>query len=256
MKLLRRSLGKSCVALLAASAIPWEFRGALLPACAPALPQSEASGGPPKFVVENFSKVFDPAYLSNGLIGIRPGPNPLARAQTCVSGFDFEHPAHKVECLSPAPYPLETDIRVGRANLLRRKDLVKIKHQTLDTGCGELITQLEFAPDSGVRLALEVLQFASRSVPSLVCQQISVTASADTEIEFMPLIEDRPVPGRTYLSQAPERTQIDLVLGMESAGNLSKLGIALWIVTPDGMAQRQETSRTESGLARAYLLKA
>jgi len=219
------------------------------------LRESESLSTLPKFVVEDFSRVFDPAYLSNGLIGIRPGPNPLARAQTCVSGFDFEHPAHKVECLSPAPYPLETDIRVGRANLLRRKDLVKIKHQTLDTGCGELITQLEFAPDSGVRLALEVLQFASRSVPSLVCQQISVTASADTEIEFMPLIEDRPVPGRTYLSQAPERTQIDLVLGMESAGNLSKLGIALWIVTPDGPAQKQEISRMESGLARTCLLR-
>jgi|SRR5215472_2151887 len=255
MRLSRRSLARHCAALLAAAAIPFEFRGVFAANNAPALPQSESLSTLPRFVVEDFSKVFDPAYLSNGLIGIRPGPNPLARAQTCVSGFDYEHPAYKVESLSPAPYPLETDIRVGHASVLKHADLLKIQRQTLDTSCGELLTQLEFAPDNGVRVAVEVLQFASRSVPSLVCQQISVATSADTDIEFTPLIEVGSVPG-TYLSEAPERTQIDLVLGMESAGNLSKLGIALWIVTPDGMAQRQETSRTESGLARAYLLKA
>jgi len=255
MKLSRRSFGKRSAALLAASAIPFGFRGISATTYGVALPQSGNLSTLPKFTVEDFSKAFDPAYLSNGLIGIRPGPNPLARAQTCVSGFDLEHPAHKVECLSPAPYPLETDIRVGRASLLRDTGLVKIQRQTLDTSCGELVTQLEFVPDSGVRLVVEVLQFASRSVPSLICQQISMTASADADIEFTPLIEDLPVPGRTYLSQAPERAQIDLVLGMESAGNLSKLGIALWIATPDGPAQKQEILRTESGLARSYLLK-
>src|SRR5215469_1909505 len=171
MRLSRRCLGKRCLAILAASAIPREIWGAVELTPHFSAPQNETASGPPKFLVEDFSRVFDPAYLSNGLIGIRPGANPLARAQTCVSGFDFEHPAHKVECLSPAPYPLETDIRAGRVSLLKRKDLVKVQRQTLDTSCGELITQLEFAPDNGVRLALEVLQFVSRSVPSLVCQQ-------------------------------------------------------------------------------------
>ncbi len=220
------------------------------------MPQRESPLGLPKFVVEDFSKVFDPAYLSNGLIGIRPGPNPLARAQTCVSGFDFVHPAHKVECLSPAPYPLETDIRAGGMNLLKHADLVKIHRQTLDTSCGELTTEMEFAPGNGARIAIEVLQFASRSVPSLLCQQIRVTAWADTDIEFIPQLEDRAVPGKVYLSQTPEQTQIDLALGMESEGSLSKLGLALWIATPGGPAKKLEISRNESGLARTYVFKA
>jgi protein-glucosylgalactosylhydroxylysine glucosidase len=255
MPLSRRSLGKSCVALLVASALPWELPS-ILGAAEDTTPQPEGSSNLPKFVVEDFSRVFDPAYLSNGLIGIRPGPNPLANAQTCLSGFDFVHPAYKVECLSPAPYPLETDMRVGRASLLKYPDLVKIRRQTLDTSCGELITQMDFAPGNGAQLTIEVLQFASRSVPSLVCQQISVTPSADTEIEFVPRIENAAIPGRTYFSQMPERTQIDLVLGMESGGNLSKLGVALWILTPEAQAQRQEISRDESGLSRTYILKA
>src|SRR5690242_17562279 len=255
MPLSRRSLGKSCVALLVASALPWELPS-ILGAAEDTTPQPEGSSNLPKFVVEDFSRVFDPAYLSNGLIGIRPGPNPLANAQTCLSGFDFVHPAYKVECLSPAPYPLETDMRVGRASFLKHSDLVKIRRQTLDTSCGELITQMDFAPGNGAQLTIEVLQFASRSVPSLVCQQISVTHSADTEIEFVPRIENAAIPGRTYFSQMPERTQIDLVLGMESGGNLSKLGVALWILTPEAQAQRQEISRDESGLSRTYILKA
>lgn len=255
MPLSRRSLGKSCVAWLVASALPWELPS-ILGAADGTTPQPEGSSNLPKFVVEDFSRVFDPAYLSNGLIGVRPGPNPLAKAQTCVSGFDFVHPAYKVECLSPAPYPLETDIRIGRASLLKHPDLVKIRRQTLDISCGELATQMEFTPPGGAQVTIEVLQFASRSVPSLLCQQISVTPSADTEIEFVPRMEDAAIPGRTYLSQTPERTQIDLVLGMESGGNLSKLGLALWILTPEGQTQRQEISRDESGLSRTYVLKA
>src|SRR5512132_2647918 len=74
--------------------------------------QGEGTERIPTLVVEDFSKNFDSAYLSNGLIGIRPGPNPLAKAMTMVSGFVFTHVPFYVESLSPAPYPLETDIRV------------------------------------------------------------------------------------------------------------------------------------------------
>jgi hypothetical protein len=121
MKLSRRSLGKNCVAMLAASMVPQELWGALGGRSALfSSAQSTGSSGPLKIVVDDFSKVFDPAYLSNGLIGIRPGPNPLARAQTCVSGFVFAHSAYRVESLSSAPYPLETDMRVKEISLLRR----------------------------------------------------------------------------------------------------------------------------------------
>jgi trehalose/maltose hydrolase-like predicted phosphorylase len=256
MKLSRRSLGKHCLAILAASAIPRELWGAQALRSHSSFLQNDATGGPPKFVVEDFSKVFEPAYLSNGLIGIRPGPNPLSTAQTCVSGFVYMHPAHKVESLSPAPYPLKTDIRVGGVSLLKRPDLLKIQRQTLDTSCGELATKMIFAPHSGPELNIEVLQFASRSIPSLLCQEIRIVASANTEIEFVPMVDTSAVPGRLYSSETPEGAHIDLVAGFESAGGLSKLGTALWILTPDGHIQRQDPTITESGPARSYIAKA
>jgi len=256
MRLSRRSLASSCMAMLAASMVPRELWAALGVEARPfssALPLG--SSGPPKMVVEDFSKVFDPAYLSNGLIGIRPGPNPLAAAQTCVSGFVFAHTGHRVESLSPAPYPLETDMRVKGISLLKHPDLLKIKRQTLDMSCGELFTELAFIPGNGVRLDIEVLQFASRSVPSLLCQEIRITPSADTEVELVATIGRGATGGRAYLTEPPERTQIDLVNGFESEGNLSKLGVALWILTPDGASQKQEPHLTEAGTTRTYGLK-
>jgi protein-glucosylgalactosylhydroxylysine glucosidase len=255
MKLSRRSLARHSVTMLATSAIPRGILHALGATTGFASSQQQSFSGPPKFAVEDFSKVFDPAYLSNGLIGIRPGPDPLAKAQTYVSGFVFAHPAHWVESLSPAPYPLGTDIRVREISLLKRPDLLKIRRQTLDMSCGELSSELVFDPGSGTRLNVEVLQFASRSVPSLVCQEIRLTSSVDAEIEVVASIDSDGVPGRTYLTQPPERTQIDLVSGFESEENLSKLGVALWVLSPDTPAQRQEPVSTESSSTRTYVLK-
>jgi len=257
MRLSRRSLGKKCAAMLAASIVPKEIWGALAGGY-PRFSSTEAvsSSGLPKIVVGDFSKVFDPAYLSNGLIGIRPGPNPLARAQTCVSGFVFAHPAHGVESLSPAPYPLGTDIRVKGISLLKHPDLLKIQRQTLDMSCGELSSELVFSPGDGARLSIEVLQFASRSVPSLLCQEIRLTSSVDAEIEFVASIDSSGVPGSTYLTQPPERTQIDLVSGFESEGEPCKLGVALWVAAPGVPVQKQEPSLTVNGSTRTYTLNA
>src|SRR5258707_1366781 len=176
MVLSRRALGKNCLALLAASAFPramWGVPGPFFP------PQRDKSSGLPHFPADNSSKVFDPAYLSNGLIGIRPGPNPLANAPTCVSGFVFAHIPYGMQSLSPAPYPLETDISIRGTRLLKRPDLVKIERQNLDTSTGELTTRMVFAPGKDLRLDIEVLQFAPRSLPSLICQEIRLTPTAD-----------------------------------------------------------------------------
>jgi hypothetical protein len=204
MRLSRRSLGRNCIAMLTATMVPQGLWAALGEAFRPfSSAQPTGSPGPPKMVVEEFSKAFDPAYLSNGLIGIRPGPNPLARAQTCVSGFVFAHTAHRVESLSPAPYPLETDVRAKGVSLLKHPDLLKVKRQTLDMSCGELFTELTFAPSSSVRLDIEVVQFASRSVPSLLCQEIQITPSADTEVELVAIIGRGAMPGRANLPEPP-----------------------------------------------------
>ena len=219
-----------------------------------ALPASN-SAGVPRLVVEEFSKPFDPAYLSNGLIGIRPGPNPLARAQTCVSGFVFSHPLYRMEALSPAPYPLETDVRVNDVGLLSHPELFKIQRQSLEMASGELLTEATFSPGEGIRLQMEILQFASRSVPSLLCQEIRVISSQDIEIKCIAAINCDDLPGALYFSKIPERTPIDLVIGVESEGDLQKLGVALMLVCPDEKLQKEPPSLVNNCVRRAFRFK-
>jgi protein-glucosylgalactosylhydroxylysine glucosidase len=255
-KLTRRAFVQGTAAALAGAAAPFSFwtrtpRSLLSPFWAQ-LPQAGLPGIP-KMSVEDFSKPFDPAYLSNGLIGIRPGPNPLAKAKTQVSGFIFTDPGYDMESLSPAPYPLETDIRIGTISAREHPDLIKTLRQTLDMSTGELTTELTFVPGNGANLRVQILQFAARSAPSLLCQEIRVTPSADVEITFAPTIDAEGTVTRPYLTAPPARTNIDLVGGFKSDGNLSKLGVALALVTPDGPAQRREIELTEGAIAREYV---
>jgi trehalose/maltose hydrolase-like predicted phosphorylase len=257
MNLPRRSFVRGSAGLICSSLIPRNVFGAFQQSPVPTSASWQSSGplGLPKIVVEDFSKSFDPAYLSNGLIGIRPGPNPLGKAMTQVSGFVFAHQGHEVESLSPAPYPLETDIRVHGTSLLKRSDLLKVRRQTLDMSCGELITEMSFVPDGGVALDIRVVQFASRSVPGLLCQEIQVTSSASTEIEFELQIDREAAPGQIFMTEPPERTKIDLVCGLVSSGSLSKLGVAIMAVTPNGPVQKQDPIRTETGVKRSFVLR-
>jgi protein-glucosylgalactosylhydroxylysine glucosidase len=260
MRISRRRFVHDTAALFGVSALRFPTplaRSLLLSPFWAALPQAGLPGIP-KMSVEDFSKKFDSAYLSNGLIGIRPGPNPLAKGKTQVSGFVFTHVAYEIESISPAPYPLETDIRVGTLGtigLLEHTDRVRTTRQTLDMATGELTTQLTFTPENGPAISIEVLQFACRSVPSLLCQEIRVVASGDTEITFVPSIDSEGTPTHAYMTEPPARTDMDLVAGFESAGGRSKLGVAVSITAPDGPLQRQELFPTESGITRPYVAK-
>jgi trehalose/maltose hydrolase-like predicted phosphorylase len=121
---------------------------------------------------------------------------------------------------------------------------------------GELTTRMTFASGDGITLDVEVLQFASRSVPSVLCQEIRVISSTDAEIEYIPGINGIDVPGRIYESQSPAQRNIDLVSGFESRGGLSKLGVALLFLTPDGRVRKQDPMSTITGVSRTCLASA
>jgi hypothetical protein len=51
-----------------------------------------------------------PAYMSNGVIGLKIRDNPLTAGMTLISGFSGEHPERKIEAAAFAPYPVAGDI--------------------------------------------------------------------------------------------------------------------------------------------------
>ena len=53
-----------------------------------------------------------PAYMSNGVVGLKVRDNPLTPGMALLSGFSGEHPDRKIEAGAFAPYPLAGDICV------------------------------------------------------------------------------------------------------------------------------------------------
>jgi protein-glucosylgalactosylhydroxylysine glucosidase len=209
----------------------------------------------PKIVQTDFSTPLRPAYLSNGLIGIRPGSNPLARGRAAVSGFVFAHVPFRIESLSPAPYPLETDIGIGGTRLLDHPELVTIRRQTLDMATAELVTELTFAPRAGLTLDLTVVQFASRSVPSLLCQEVSLTPSAAAEIEVQARIDLSGIPGTVYMRSAPDNSG-DLAIGVRGDGELSRLGIAVGLFTGKKWTRNPGPETSDIRFSKSYFVDA
>src|SRR6478672_7973918 len=79
-----------------------------------------------------------PAYVSNGLIGLRVRPVPLFQGMALVSGFAGEHPERRIEAAAIAPYPLGGDIAINGVWLSDVPHHVRELRQTYDFPAGEL----------------------------------------------------------------------------------------------------------------------
>ncbi len=53
-----------------------------------------------------------PAYLSNGVVGLRVREIPFRPGIATVSGLEGEHPIARVACVPAAPYPLAGDVKL------------------------------------------------------------------------------------------------------------------------------------------------
>src|SRR4051812_43597332 len=114
-----------------------------------------------------------PAYLANGVMGLRIREMPLAAGLTLVSGYSGEHAQRHVEAIAVAPYPIAGDIQLGGVWLSDAPHAITILDQTYDFSTGELISRFHFEAE-GCKAIVEVLDFCSREEPSLVCQEITV----------------------------------------------------------------------------------
>ena len=82
-----------------------------------------------------------PAYVSNGLIGLRVRDVPLTAGMAVVSGFAGEHPARHVEATAAAPYPLAGDLAVNSVWLSDQPHQAQDLEQRYDCATGELVSR-------------------------------------------------------------------------------------------------------------------
>jgi hypothetical protein len=72
-----------------------------------------------------------PAYLSNGVIGLRVRDNPFVAGMTLVSGLTGCHPVRKIEAAAVAPYPLAMDLAVDGVWMSDAPDAIQVIDQKL-----------------------------------------------------------------------------------------------------------------------------
>src|SRR3954465_1977166 len=85
-----------------------------------------------------------PAYLSNGVVGLRVRDIPLRAGVATVSGLEGEHPTARIACVPMAPYPLAGDIRFDSIWMSQYWHHVHDTRQRYDFATGELHTNFEF----------------------------------------------------------------------------------------------------------------
>src|ERR1051326_7210073 len=79
-----------------------------------------------------------PAYVSNGVIGLRVREVPLISGMATVSGVSGEHPDLRIEASASAPYPLAGDIALNGVWLGDQPWAVSDLAQSYDFETGEL----------------------------------------------------------------------------------------------------------------------
>src|SRR3954454_5328355 len=85
-----------------------------------------------------------PAYMSNGVVGLKVRDNPLTPGMALLSGFSGEHPERKIEAAAFAPYPVAGDICLGGVWMSDAPQCVRVIDQAYDFSTAELTTRLTF----------------------------------------------------------------------------------------------------------------
>lgn len=191
-----------------------------------------------------------PAYVSNGLIGLRVREMPLMTGMALVSGLAGEHRERRIEAAAEAPYPLAADIAIDGVWLSDQPWAVADLRQAYDFASGELRSRFCFTA-AGRTVEVDVLTFASRTAPALVLQEVKVTPDGACSIGFRAIVEIASLRGRVRrrLTRTPgeETPACDGSLLWETKGAISECGAALLTEVSVDNADRSVRSWDRSG---------
>jgi len=165
-----------------------------------------------------------PAYLANGLIGLRIPQIPLPQGTALVNGYVGLAPDTGNEQYAPAPYPVGADIALGGVWLSEQPHRATFISQEYDFACGELRSVFAYA-GTGATATVEVLTFCSRTQPTLVLQEVAVTVDRPCTLTLQAHIDQRGLPGSLGDRCMPGK-HVDGILRWVSRNGLSSVGAA------------------------------
>jgi trehalose/maltose hydrolase-like predicted phosphorylase len=202
-----------------------------------------------------------PAFVSNGVIGMRVLELPMVPGITIVSGLAGEHPVVGVEAAARAPYPLAGDLSVNGTWLREAQYLAAFRSQAYDFATGELTTRFEFMVD-GVTAEVEVLTFCSRTQPSVTLQEVAVRLDSAADLVLRASLDPSDVAGRWLRRETSTpgeaKPAVDGSMLWGTLGDMGSVGLAY--ATEFTGAQEVRRAIVDSGretpLSTDYALRA
>src|SRR5574338_94470 len=94
--------------------------------------------------VRDYRPEFIPAYIANGLIGLRCGRVPFASGVAMVNGFAGLDVNDGLEGFARVPFPLGADLTIDNLRLSQLLERVELVEQRYDFGRAELTTVVDF----------------------------------------------------------------------------------------------------------------
>ena len=171
-----------------------------------------------------------PAYVSNGIVGLRVRAMPLGSGMALLSGYAGEHPERGIEAAACVPYPVAADIAIDGVWLSDVPSAVSGLEQEYDFSNGELTSRFRFEA-AGKFVDLEVVTFCSREEPTLACQEIAVRPGQACSLKIRSVIDGHGIDGQAvaHARSIPVEAE-DAIEGYvlwQSKGALTTCGIAV-----------------------------
>ena len=211
--------------------------------------------------VQSWRPEFIPAYLSNGLIGLRAGPIPLIEGVAIANGLAGIDPVERDEGFARAPYPVAGDVEVDGHRLSRLPTQAQLLEQRYDFSCGELSTRFSFAVD-GPEVTVEVLTLCSRSMPTVVLQEIRARVDRPCRLGLSAGLSPSGLSGRWLARETStpgsDTPVVDGSMLWEPHGGLSTCGAA-YLTAFDGgdrVTRRRDEQDQLAPLSTSYWVQA
>lgn len=202
------------------------------------------------------------AYLSNGVIGLRAGRNPLRELTGLLNGFSGIQELHGMEAYAPIPCPL-MDVITGSSQAEGSRSMLSgpaerfvLQDQTYDFSCGELITRFVYHPADGRDIACEHTLLCSRTSPTLYLISLRMTATQDINTTVSVRFDASSLPVETCQALKTHDCDGMMLLAGRGRPEAGQAGIA-YMTRWDGKGERWQRSfldyETESLETRVQL---
>jgi trehalose/maltose hydrolase-like predicted phosphorylase len=211
--------------------------------------------------VRDWRPEYIPAYLSNGVIGLRAGPIPMIEGVAIVNGLAAIDPVEKGEGFARGPYPIGGDLEIDGAKLSRLRGQAELVEQAYDFACGELTSRFRFR-SGGTTATIEVLTFCSRSLPTVVLQEVQVRVDRPCRLVITAKVDPTGISGswraRETTTPDADKPVVDGSLLWETHGGISTCGAAY--ITDfdggDGVERQREEHDELAPLSTSYAVQA